>query len=319
MSPAGPGDRPLHGKVAVVTGGGRGIGRAIALAYAEAGAAVCCTARTREEIEDTAARIRGAGGTGIAVAADVTDPRAVERMFDTAAEALGGIDILVANAGGVLESKPVTEGDPALWEATVAVNLFGAYHCIRAAIPHLKRRGGGKILTLGSGMGHNGLAGHSSYCCAKAALWMLTRVCARELWADGISVNELVPGPVLTDATRRRRRRRRHRQRVGEVPGGCGAPGPVPGHPAGGGAHGAELQPHAPRRLTCKPRGSGGAPGAANPRSRRPEPESLWAWSPGECVAASRGEAPAASRIRGAAVPGSRGRAARRRGRRAGR
>ena len=135
MSPAGPGDRPLHGKVAVVTGGGRGIGRAIALAYAEAGAAVCCTARTREQIEDTADRIRGAGGTGIAVAADVTDPRAVERMFEEAAEALGGIDILVANAGGVLESKPVTEGDPALWEATVAVNLFGAYHCIRAAIP----------------------------------------------------------------------------------------------------------------------------------------------------------------------------------------
>ena len=111
-------------------------------------------------------------------------------------------DILVANAGGVLESKPVLEGDPALWEATVAVNLFGAYHCIRAAIPHLKRRGGGKILTMGSGMGHNGLAGHSAYCCAKAALWMLTRVSARELWADGISVNELVPGPVLTDATR---------------------------------------------------------------------------------------------------------------------
>ena len=202
MSAAGPGDQPLHGKVAVVTGGGRGIGRAIALAYAEAGAAVCCTARTREQIEDTADRIRGAGGTGIAVAADVTDPRVVKRMFEEAAEALGGIDILVANAGGVLESKPVREGDPALWEATVAVNLFGAYHCIRAAIPHLKRRGGGKILTMGSGMGHNGLAGHSSYCCAKAALWMLTRVCARELWADGISVNELVPGPVLTDATR---------------------------------------------------------------------------------------------------------------------
>ena len=159
MSPGGSGDQPLRGKVAVVTGAGRGIGRAIALAYAEAGAAVCCTARTREQIDDTAARIRGAGGTGIAVAADVTDPEAVTRMFDAAVEALGGVDILVANAGGVLESKPVTEGDPALWEATVAVNLFGAYHCIRAAIPHLRRRGGGKILTMGSGMGHNGWPG----------------------------------------------------------------------------------------------------------------------------------------------------------------
>ena len=202
MSGTGSGDQPLAGKVAVVTGAGRGIGRAIALGYGAADAAVCCSARTREQIEDTAERIRAAGGTAVAVAADVTDPAAVERMFEAAAEALGGLDILVANAGGVLESKTVVEGDPALWEATVAVNLFGAYHCIRAAIPHLKRRGGGKILTMGSGMGHNGLEGHSAYCCAKAALWMLTRVSARELWADGISVNELIPGPVRTDATR---------------------------------------------------------------------------------------------------------------------
>ncbi len=126
MSGAGSGDQPLRGKAAVVTGAGRGIGRAIALAYADAGAAVCCTARTREQIEDTAGCIRGAGGTGIAVAADVTDPEAVESMLAAAAEALGGVDILVANAGGVLESKPVLEGDPAVWEATVAVNLFGA-------------------------------------------------------------------------------------------------------------------------------------------------------------------------------------------------
>ena len=201
MSAADSADQPLAGKAAVVTGAGRGIGRAIALAYAAAGAAVCCTARTREEIEDTAEHIRGEGGIGTAVAADVTDPEAVESMFSETAEALGGVDILVANAGGVLESKPVLEGDPALWEATVAVNLFGAYHCIRAAIPHLKRRGGGKIITMGSGMGHNGLPGDSAYCCAKAALWMLTRVSARELWADGISVNELIPGPVRTDAT----------------------------------------------------------------------------------------------------------------------
>ena len=92
-------------------------------------------------------------------------------------------------------------------------------HCIRAAIPHLKRRGGGKILTMGSGMGHNGLAGHSAYCCAKAALWMLTRVSAQELWADGISVNGLVPGPVRTESTGDGGRGLRHRQRVGEVPG----------------------------------------------------------------------------------------------------
>ena len=282
MSPAGPGDRPLRGKVAVVTGAGRGIGRAIALAYAEAGAAVCCTARTREQIEDTAERIRAADGTAVAVAADVTDPAAVERMFAEAAESLGGVDILVANAGGVLESKPVTEGDPALWEATVAVNLFGAYHCIRAAIPHLKRRGGGKILTMGSGMGHNGLAGHSAYCCAKAALWMLTP--GQRPRAVGRRHQRQRAGPRAGAHRRnpRRRRGRRHRQRVGEVPGGCWCPWPCswPPSPTWGPrrrasascAATADLQASQVRRRN----------GGRKPRGRGPEPESLWAWSPGE-------------------------------------
>jgi len=207
--PQTPRGRPMHshdlsGKVAVITGAGRGIGRAIAIGFAEAGARVCCAARTQSEIDDTAAQIADAGGIATSRAADVTDRQAVEQLFDHTAETYGGVDLLVANAGGNLAPDSVEEGDPDAWEATIAVNLIGAYHCIRAAIPHMKRRNGGKIIAMGSGMGHTGRSGSSAYCCSKAALWMLTRVSAQELWQDGISVNELIPGPVRTAATRDR-------------------------------------------------------------------------------------------------------------------
>jgi 3-oxoacyl-[acyl-carrier protein] reductase len=192
---------PLHNKVAVVTGAGRGIGRAIALAYAQVGAAVVCAARTAAEIEETVREIERGGGRGLAQPADVTDLPAVELLFEQTIAAFGGLDLLVINAGVSLESRPVAESDPDAWRATMEVNLFGAYHCARAAIPHLRARGGGKIITVGSGMGRRGAVGSSAYSCSKAALWMLTRVLAQELWPHNISVNELIPGPVETSMT----------------------------------------------------------------------------------------------------------------------
>ena len=188
----------LEGQVAVVTGAGRGIGRAIACAYARAGAAVVCAARTRAEIDAVASEIEAAGGRARAVPTDVTKREAVDRLFDAAAEAFGGVDLLVINAGGSAAPGPVAESDPVGWRATLEVNLLGAYYCARAAIPHLERRGGGKIITIGSGLGHRGLPGGSAYACSKAGLWMLTRVLAQELRERGVSVNELVPGPVRT-------------------------------------------------------------------------------------------------------------------------
>jgi 3-oxoacyl-[acyl-carrier protein] reductase len=148
------------------------------------------------------ADIRARGGSAIAVRTDVTDLEAVERMLRAAAEAFGGIDIVVINAGGSDEPVPVAESDPAAWRATLDANLVGAYHCARAAIPHLRTRGTGKIITVGSGLGHRGTPGSSAYACSKAALWMLTRVLAQELRAESISVNELIPGPVHTAAGR---------------------------------------------------------------------------------------------------------------------
>lgn len=194
-------DQPLSGKVAVVTGAARGIGRAIAFGYAEAGAAVVCAARSTGEIEDAAETIRLQGGQALALPTDVTDPDAVRTLFDQAAKQFGGIDIVVINAGVSLDRHTVAESDPDNWRMTMEVNLFGAYHCARAALPHLQARGAGKIIMIGSGMGHRSGPGSSAYACSKAGLWMLTRVLAQEVWQDKISVNELIPGPVNTSMT----------------------------------------------------------------------------------------------------------------------
>ena len=194
-------EETLAGKVALVTGAGRGIGRAVAIAYAGAGAAVTCAARTRGQIEAVAAEIEAAGGQAFAVTTDVSDPASVERAVAETAARFGGLDILVINAGVSPSKSEVADSDAAVWSATIAINLTGAYLCARAAIPHLKARGGGKIITVGSGMGHRGSAGSSAYSVSKAGLWMFTRILGQELRGDNISVNELIPGPVNTAMT----------------------------------------------------------------------------------------------------------------------
>ncbi len=190
--------RTLVGKGAVITGAGRGIGRAIALGYARAGASICCAARTEPEIQETVRQIRQEGGTAIALQTDITQWGAVQELFDFAESELGGIDIAVLNAGANFDRKVVEESDPTAWEETLRTNLIGTYYCAKAAIPAMKNQGGGKIITIGSGMGHKGVAGSSAYSCSKAGLWMFTRILAQELWPYNISVNELIPGPVRT-------------------------------------------------------------------------------------------------------------------------
>jgi 3-oxoacyl-[acyl-carrier protein] reductase len=191
----------LQGKVAVITGAGRGIGRAIALAFAEAGASVGCVARTRKEIDETAAMIKERGGQAIAVAADVCDLPALEGMYAAVVGAFGGLDIVVANAGVHAGKGTVEESDAADWERTIRINLIGSYYTVKAAVPYLKTRGAGKIITIGSGQGHKSSPGNSAYASSKAGLWMLTRVLSQELQSFNISVNELIPGPVVTAMT----------------------------------------------------------------------------------------------------------------------
>ena len=191
-------DGRLAGRVAVITGAGKGIGRAMAVGFAAEGASVCCAARTASDIEAVVGEITDGGGSAIAIQADVTSLDDMERMHKAAADAFGGIDIVVVNAGGNIGAGSIEDSDPEDWTATTDLNLKGAYYTAKAAIPYLKERGGGKIITIGSGIGHNGRPNTSAYACAKAGSWMLTRVLAQELWEYNISVNELVPGPVLT-------------------------------------------------------------------------------------------------------------------------
>ena len=192
-------EESLEGKVAIITGSGKGIGRAIAEAYARSGAKVCVTARTESQVKEVAEGIMSVGGEAIAIPCDVTNAEAVKRMVDRTAETFGGLDIVFANAGGNTVSKTPTEDiTPEQWQACLDVNLTSGFYTARAAIPHLKERGAGKIIFTGSGLGHRGVVDLSVYSVAKAGLWHLTRLLSEELLPYHITVNELVPGIVHT-------------------------------------------------------------------------------------------------------------------------
>ena len=194
----------LTGKVAFVTGAGSGIGKAIAGGLGRAGATVCCVARTTSEIEATARSIQEAGGAAFAATADAATPDNIDRALRLTVQTAGGLDILVINHGVSLDYNTVEHSDVDAWRTTFDVNFHGAYHCARLAIPHLRRRGGGNILVVGSGLGHRGSPGVGAYACSKAALWMLVRVLAEELREDRINVNEILPGLVRTKLDRHR-------------------------------------------------------------------------------------------------------------------
>lgn len=188
----------LEGKVVIVTGSGRGMGRTIVKAYAAEGAKVTVTARTTEAVESVVREISEAGGEAIAIPCDITDAQAVQSMVDQTVEAFGGLDIVFMNAGGCLESNSIEEADVQIWRDTIEVNLNSAFYTAKSVIPHLKSRGEGKIIMMGSGTGHRGHSRISAYSAAKAGLWHFTRMLAEELIPFDITVNELVPGIVQT-------------------------------------------------------------------------------------------------------------------------
>ena len=187
----------LAGRVALVTGAGRNIGRAIALALAGAGAAVAVNARrSQAEVDAVAAEIEAAGGRALAVLADVTDPAAVARMVDAAEARLGRIDILVNNAA-VRDVSSLEKIDLARWREITGVILDGAFVCSKACLKSL-RAGGGAIVNIGGLSAHTGAAGRPHVVAAKAGLVGLTRALAHDLAADGITVNCVVPGLIDT-------------------------------------------------------------------------------------------------------------------------
>ena len=186
--------KELDGRVAIVTGAGRNIGRAIALALARGGAAVVVNARSnRKEAEAVAREIEAGGGRALPYLADVTDAAAVAAMVAAARARFGHIEILVNNAA-VRDERPIDKMTIADWRAVMAVILEGAFHCVKAALPALEQSGAGTIVNIGGLSAHTGSKNRPHVVAAKAGLVGLTRALAHDLAARNITVNCVSPG-----------------------------------------------------------------------------------------------------------------------------
>jgi 3-oxoacyl-[acyl-carrier protein] reductase len=191
-------DKDLSGRVAVVTGAGRNIGRAIALALADAGASVVVNGLSNAEAVDGVVReIEARGGRALAALADVADEAAVSRMIGAGADRFGCIDVVVNNAAGRPEQRleAMTLGE---WRGVLATILDGAFLVTKAALPHLRRSGAGAVVNIGGVSGHIGTKDRAHVVTAKAGLTGLTKALAHDLAADGITVNCVVPGLIAT-------------------------------------------------------------------------------------------------------------------------
>ena len=186
----------LSGRVALITGGGRGIGRAIALRFVSEGAAVMLAATKREPLEATAAEIRKAGGRAATAVVDVADEAAVKTVVAATLGELGRLDILVNNAGVGGPTLRVVDMERADWDRTLAVNVTGAFLCSKHAIPHMVARKSGRIINITSIAGLMGYPLRSPYAVSKWGMIALTRTLAGELGEHGITVNAIAPGAV---------------------------------------------------------------------------------------------------------------------------
>ncbi len=189
----------LDGKVAIVTGASRGIGRGIALAFAEAGAKVVCAARSPETLDAAVEEVKALGSEGLGVPCDVNDAAQLDTVVARAVEVFGRIDVLVNNAGGTAPT-PVLQLTDEAFERAFHFNVTSALNLSRQCIPHMLEVGGGAIVNISSAMGHMVDSGFVAYCSAKAALEHMTRTLAYEFAPHGIRANAIGVGSTKTDA-----------------------------------------------------------------------------------------------------------------------
>lgn len=189
----------LTGKSALITGGGRGIGRAIALRFAHHGARVALAARTREQVEQVANEI---GNDAVALVCDVSDPESVSRMFTEMRERFGEADILVNNAG-IAESATLVTTSDELWRRHIEINLSGTFYCTRAALPAMLKNNWGRVINIASIAGKTGAPYIAAYSASKHGVLGLTRSIALEVATNGITVNAICPGYVDTEMVSR--------------------------------------------------------------------------------------------------------------------
>lgn len=188
----------LEGRVAIITGASRGIGEAIAHAYAQRGAKVVLAARKPEALEQVAEAIVSAGGSALVVPTHTGDRQAVEALVAKTVAEFGGVDIAVNNAATNPHFGPFLNATDEQWDKTFEVNVKGYFRVAQAVVPHMKERGGGRIINIASIAGLQAQPGMGVYSCSKAAVIMMTRALAVELGATGITVNAIAPGFVKT-------------------------------------------------------------------------------------------------------------------------
>lgn len=189
----------LTGQTIIVTGASRGIGEAAAIALAQEGAAVMLSARDGALAANVAARITASGGQAAAMACDVSDYAAMEKLVAATTAKFGRVDVLVNNAGVIEPIARLETSDPAEWARNIQINLIGAYNAVRAVLPGMIAGGGGRIINISSGAAIRPLEGWSAYCAGKAGMHMMTRAIALESAAQGIRVFGFQPGTTDTD------------------------------------------------------------------------------------------------------------------------
>jgi len=192
----------LSGKTALVTGASKGIGKAIAIAFGEAGANVVATARTTSEIDDTVQQVQASGAQGLGVVADLGVESDIDRLANEAVSKFGGVDILVNNAAIIHPRITVSDFDPNLWRDVLNVNLTGAFLITQKLLPGMIERKYGKVINISSIGGRSGAFGRSAYRVTKSGLISFTQSLAAEVYEHGIQVNAICPGGTDTEGYR---------------------------------------------------------------------------------------------------------------------